>query len=80
MSSTIGIIIGKFEAVISGKDRKVAYLDQSLLITRFNGGDGRGMCLQLNIGNQHIQLDTSQIHLLLQVLQDWKNKEEIDDF
>lgn len=80
MSSTIGILHGKYEFVKSVKDREVGYMDHSIFLTRFAGGNGRATSLQITIGNQHIQLNGETADELAVLLSQWRTKEEMSDY
>lgn len=79
MSSLIGIIQGKVEIPIPQK-RESKYYPQTMFITRFYGGDGRGTCLQINIGNSHIQISEKEIKELADTITKWKEVQEKDDY
>lgn len=79
MSSLIGVIQGKIEVPVPQK-RESVYYPQTMFISRFYGGNGRGTSIQINIGNSHIQLDEKAADQLAEVLSNWKHTEEKDDY
>ncbi len=81
MSTEILHLRGKKE-IPNPRTRTCDYEHQNLSISRFWGGEERGICLQFTIwgasDNTHIQLNENTVNYLATVLSDWRNANEED--
>ena len=73
MSTNIGYISGKKEIIDEESRASMTpkYEDVIMSLTRFAGGQERGTCLQITIGDQYIQLDTNTVEYLAKILPQW---------
>jgi len=78
MSTNIGYISGKKEVIDDEARASMIpkYEDVIMFLTRFAGGKERGICLQITIGDQYIQLDTNTMEYLAKILPGWKDLAE----
>jgi len=71
MSQELNSIKGKIEFIKKFDTKEVGYKDELLHITSFYGGDERGRCLQLSIGESHIQITKENARKLIKEVTNW---------
>jgi hypothetical protein len=76
MSTQLASIKGKSEIVTSVANKEVTHEESLLFVTSFYGGEKRGSCIQLSLGDsfEHIQLEGDAVKELVDVLRNWLNK------
>lgn len=71
MSKNLGSIPGTKEILMQG-GKEVGYVEASMSITSFDGGEKRGPCIQLDLNmDAPIQLEREQVSQLVNELVGW---------
>ena len=76
MSTNFGFIPSRSNAGISNQGEGLV---DRVYMTRFFGGDVDGVCLQITVGDRYVQLDEAGVLGVIEILSDYKDREEKDD-
>lgn len=78
MSTKIATIKGVTEIPERGNASSV-YQTKFIMISRFYGGEDRGTCISLQLGNSSIQLARDEIMYFADVLRNYEYSPELND-